>query len=176
MTRFNATWSAGIAFAAGFLVACGGSQLPGTRYPGEEQSFTVSRATASLLGSKLAGETFSSSRATSSCSGNVGSFHASGKARGPFPGSFTARGTMTASASPGAFSYHERFTLKSGSASIAGSAEIRSPDSGSPVFGCSKSGQMAFDAPIIFYRAKPLHAHGAGSAGLSGSTFDQDFQ
>jgi hypothetical protein len=128
-------------------------------------------------GSELSGEKFSSAKAASSCSSSSGSFEASGKASGPFPGTFTARGTVTVMVSTGAFTYHEHFEIKSGSRAIVGLAKSQAPSSGSPVFGCSRSGKMAFDAPIIQYRVKKSSARGSGSAGLSSNKkFDESFR
>ncbi len=119
--------------------------------------------------SNLSGERFSSSKAKSSCSGDAGNFTVSGKARGPFPGMFTARGKVS-----GVLIFHERFEIRSGSISISGSADSQA--SGTPTSGCSKSGKLSFDFPILQYRMHHPRASGMGYAALSGANFTQDFK
>jgi hypothetical protein len=121
------------------------------------------------IDSKLSGERFSSSSAKSSCSGSDGMFHVSGKARGPFTGTFTARGKVS-----GALVFHERFEIRSGSRSISGSADSQA--SGTPTSGCSKRGKLSFDFPILQYRTRNSNAFGMGYAVLSGANFLQGFE
>jgi hypothetical protein len=128
--------------------------------------------------SELSGETFSSAHATSACSTGSrysisGTFHASGKARGPLPGTFTARGQVKVSVTTLSFSEH--FRIRSGSQVIAGFA--RAPaSSGSPTFGCSRSHKLSFAVEQLHYRVKRSHAPGGAAADLSGSSFSEGFQ
>lgn len=121
------------------------------------------------VNSKLSGERFSSSKAKSSCSGNAGNFQVSGKARGPSPGTFTARGKLS-----GGLIFHEKFEIRSGSRSISGSADSQA--SGTPSSGCSKSGKLSFDFPILQYRTHHPNASGMGHAALFGAHFTQAFE
>lgn len=116
--------------------------------------------------SKLAGEEFSSDRARGSCSASPWSFHVSGKARGPFVGTFTARGELTPT-----LYFQETFQIRSGSKVTSGSAVSRA--SGTPSGGCSKSGKLGFDFPILQYRWR--HSTASGYAALSGTRFVQHF-
>lgn len=119
--------------------------------------------------SKLSGERFLPSKAKSSCSRDYGMFQASGKARGPFPGTFTARGTVN-----GALIFHETFKIRSGLKLISGSADSQA--SGSPTFGCSKSGKLSFDFPILNYREYHSKVSGVGYAALSNGYFTEGFE
>ncbi len=104
--------------AAAMLTGCGGSQPP--TGPLGVQNFT------------LTGETFSSDKAHSFCNeGRVVStfyitvdFKASGNARGPFPGEFTARGfaqiTVPRNPKKTAYVFHETFKVTSGSKEFSG--------------------------------------------------------
>lgn len=121
------------------------------------------------IDAKLSGERFSSSKAKSSCSGDAGTFQVSGKARGPFPGMFTARGKVS-----GALIFHERFEIRSGLRSISGSADSQA--SGTPTGGCSKRGKLSFDFPILQYRTHHQNISGMGYAALSGANFTQRFE
>ena len=121
------------------------------------------------LESKLSGERFSSSKAKSSCSADYGMFQASGKARGPYPGTFTARGTVN-----GSLIFHETFKIRSGTKLISGSAYSRA--SGSPTFGCSRSGELSFDFPILQYKERRSKRSGAGYAALSNADFVEGFE
>jgi hypothetical protein len=121
------------------------------------------------INSKLSGERFSSSNAKSSCSGSDGMFQVAGKARGPFMGTFTARGKVS-----GALVFHERFEIRSGARSISGSADSQA--SGTPTAGCSKRGRLSFDFPILQYRTRNSNAFGMGYAALSGANFLQSFE
>jgi len=121
------------------------------------------------IDSKLSGERFSSSKAKSSCSSDFGMFRASGKARGPYPGTFTARGTVNSS-----LIFHENFEIRSGTKLISGSANSQA--SGSPTFGCSKSGKLSFDFPILQYKEHHSKVSGAGYAGLSNADFVEGFE
>lgn len=128
--------------------------------------------------SELSGETFSSARATSHCSTGSkysisGTFSASGKARGPFPGTFIARGQVNVSITMLSFSEH--FRIRSGSQVIAGFASAPA-SSGSPTFACSKSSKLSFAVEQLLYRVKGAHAHGGAAADLSGRSFNEGFQ
>jgi hypothetical protein len=118
------------------------------------------------IDSKLSGERFSSNKARSDCSGSAGPFQVSGKARGPFPGTFTARGNLRG------LIFHEKFEIRSGSRSVLGSAHSKA--SGTPSGGCSKSGKLSFDFPILRYRVH--HSSGMGYAHLFGVNFAQGFR
>lgn len=124
---------------------------------------------ASSIDSKLSGERFSSSKAKSSCSGRPWTFQVSGKARGPLPGTFNARGTVSA-----ALVFEEKFEIRSGSKSFSGSADSQA--SGTPTAGCSKSGQLSFYFPILQYKERHSKVSGMGHAALSGATFTQGFE
>lgn len=121
------------------------------------------------IDSKLSGERFSSSKAKSSCSGDYGMFQESGKARGPYPGTFTARGTVN-----GSLIFHENFKIRSGTKLISGSANSQA--SGTPTFGCSKSGKLSFDFPILQYKERHSKVSGAGYAALSSANFVEGFE
>lgn len=121
------------------------------------------------VGSKLSGERFSSNRAKSSCSGSPWTFQVSGKARGPFPGTFTVQGTVSAD-----LTFREKFEIRSGSRSIYGSAYSQA--SATPSGGCSKSGQLSFDFPILQYRPRHSKSPKMGYAALSGPAFIQGFE
>jgi len=121
------------------------------------------------INAKLSGERFSSGKAKSSCSGSAGTFQGSGKARGPFPGTFTARGKLSSG-----LIYHENFEIRSGSRSISGSAD--SEASGTPAYGCSKSGKLSFDFPILRYREHHSKVSGYGYAALTGTQFVEGFE
>lgn len=119
--------------------------------------------------SKLSGERFSSNKAKSSCSGSPWTFQVSGKARGPFPGTFTARGTVSAD-----LIFQEKFEIRSGSRSISGSSYSQA--SATPSAGCSKNGRLSFDFPILQYEAQHPKSSGNGYAALSGAAFIQGFE
>lgn len=121
------------------------------------------------IGSKLSGERFSSNKAKSSCSGSPWAFQVSGKVRGPFPGTFTARGTVSAD-----LIFREKFEIRSASRSIYGSAYSQA--SATPSAGCSKSGQLSFDFPILQYKARHSKNTRMGYAALSGAAFIQGFE
>ena len=121
------------------------------------------------IDSKLSGERFFSSKAKSSCSGDYGMFQAAGKARGPYPGTFTARGTVN-----GKLIFHESFKIRSGAKLLSGSADSQA--SGSPTFGCSKSGKLSFDFPILQYKENHSKVSGAGYAALSNGDFVEGFE
>jgi hypothetical protein len=153
-------------FASVFVLAsCGGR----SDIMNSPVSTTPTLPSAWSIDSKLSGERFSSSKAKSSCSGNAGIFQVSGKARGPFPGTFTARGEVS-----GGLIFHERFEMRSGSRSISGSADSQA--SGTPSGGCSKSGKLSFDFPILQYRTHHPNASGMGHAALFGANFTQGFE
>ena len=153
-------------FASVFVLAsCGGR----SDIMNSPVSTTPTLPSAWSIDSKLSGERFSSSKAKSSCSGNAGIFRVSGKARGPFPGTFTTRGKVR-----GGLIFHERFEIRSGSRSISGSAD--SQPSGTPSGGCSKSGKLSFDFPILQYRTHHPNASGMGHAALFGANFTQGFE
>ncbi len=121
------------------------------------------------IDSRLSGERFSSSRVRSSCSGDYGMFRASGKARGPFQGTFTARGTVN-----GSLIFQENFKIWSGSKLISGTADSQA--SGTPTFGCSKNGKLSFDFPILQYKRRHSKVSGAGYAALSNAYFVEGFE
>jgi hypothetical protein len=121
------------------------------------------------IDSKLSGERFSSRKAHSSCSGYYGMFQASGKAHGPFPGTFTVRGTV----SPPLI-FRETFKLRSRSKFISGSADSQA--SGTPTYGCSRRGKLSFDFPILQYREHHSKASGTGHAALSNADFVEGFE
>lgn len=118
---------------------------------------------------KLSGERFSSNKAKSSCSGSLWAFQVSGKARGPFPGTFTARGAVSTD-----LIFNEKFEIRSGSRLISGSAYSQA--SATPSAGCSKSGQLSFDFPILQYKVHHSKLSGMGYAALSGAAFLQGFE
>jgi hypothetical protein len=126
----------------------------------------------------LRGERFSSTQATSQCSSGSrysisGTFHVSGKARGPFPGAFTARGQVKVSITTLKFSEH--FQIRSGSQVIAGFASAPA-SSGSPTFACSIRHKLSFAVEQLLYRVKGSHAVGGAAADLSGRSFSEGFQ
>lgn len=124
---------------------------------------------AQSVDSKLSGERFHSKKAHSHCSGYYGAFHASGTAEGPFPGTFTVRGTAS-----GPLILLETFKIRSGSKSISGSADSQA--SGTPTYGCSRRGKLSFDFPILQYKEHRSNVAGSGYASLSGADFVQGFQ
>jgi len=148
------------------LASCGGVQsgIANSAIPA-----TPALPSALRVDVKLSGERFSSSKAKSSCSGSAGTFQASGKAKGPFPGTFSARGQVSEG-----LIFHEKFEIRSGSVAIYGSAYSQA--SGSPTSGCSKSGKLSFDFPILQYRERHSKASGTGYAALSGANFGQGFE
>jgi len=105
----------------------------------------------------------------SSCSGDYGTFHASGKAQGPFQGTFTARGTVN-----GSLIFHENFKIRFGSKLISGTANSQA--SGTPTYGCSKSGKLSFDFPILQYKKRHSKVSGVGYAALSNAYFVEGFE
>jgi hypothetical protein len=121
------------------------------------------------IGAKLFGERFSSNKAKSSCSGSPWTFQVAGKARGPFPGTFTARGTVSAD-----LIFQEKFEIRSGAGSISGSAYSQA--SATPSAGCSKRGKLSFDFPILQYKEHHSKVSGMGDAALSGAIFIQGFE
>jgi hypothetical protein len=147
------------------LASCGGRNA----IMNSPVSTTPTLPSAWSVDAKLSGERFSSSKAKSSCSGDTGVFHVSGKAQGPFRGTFDARGKVS-----GALIFHERFEIRSASRSISGSADSQA--SGTPTGGCSKSGKLSFDFPIMQYRTHHPNASGMGYAALSGANFAQGFE
>jgi hypothetical protein len=161
--------------SAAVLVGCGvdSAAIPSSpAMPGH--ALSVARPS-----SPLAGETLSSAHATSECSSGSsysisGTFHVSGKARGPFPGTFTARGQVNVSIRTLSFSEH--FQIRSASRTISGSASAP-PSSGSPTFACSKSGKLGFTVEQLVYRVKKVfRARGSAEADLSGGSFKESFQ
>lgn len=70
--------------------------------------------------------------------------------------------------------FHEKFEIRSDTRSISGSAESQA--SGSSTSGCTKSGKLSFDFPILQYRAQHSKASGMGYAALSGAQFTQGFE
>lgn len=149
-------------FAILLLASCGGrSDLTNSLAPANATLPSVLSA-----GSSLSGERFSSSKATSSCNASGGTFEVSGKAGGPFPGTFTAHGRMSE-----ALIFHEKFAIRSGSSTITGSAESQA--SATPTGGCSNSGVLSFDFPILHYRGHD--GAGTGYAVLQGTKFLQAF-
>ena len=162
-------------FATGVLIAGCGGPNPHINAPGSTSSIPSSLEAAHT---RLSGEKFASSRATSKCSGDplTGTFRASGKARGPLPGTFTAHGNIVVSSSGAEIAYNERFKIQSNSTTISGSARIINGSSGSPVVGCSKNGKLSFDMPILQYRVKGSQQPGAGWSNFSGGVFTEAFQ
>jgi hypothetical protein len=159
-------------FAAALLEGCNSNSVP-------FETPTALSAAPNPAGrddSRMSNETFASKDASSSCTGQgsviTGSFHASGIASGPFPGTFTLRGHLSVGLQ--SLDFHEHFRIVSGSHLISGSATI--PDSsGSPVFGCSKRGVLSFYATNLTYETKKPHASGSGYASLSGKQFGETF-
>jgi hypothetical protein len=162
----HATWGGIALFASVFVLASCGERSDVMNSP---VSTTPTRPSVWSIDSRLSGERFSSAKATSSCSGSAGIFQVSGKARGPFPGTFTARGKLS-----DGLIFHERFEIRFGSGSISGSAG--SAASGTPSAGCSKSGKLSFDFPILQYRTHHPKASGMGHASLFGANFTQGFE
>jgi len=148
------------------LASCGGVQSDLTNSAVSTAPTLLSALSVDL---KLSGEQFSSSKAKSSCSSGGGTFQASGKAKGPFAGTFTVRGQVSE-----ALIFREKFEIRSGSRSIYGTSY--SEASGSPVSGCSKSGRLSFDFPILKYRERHPKGSGTGYAALSGANFTQGFE
>lgn len=174
MNAFRIRRRAASAVAMAFILsACSAADQP-IGSPRSADSFLSSIGPARA---GLSGEKFTSSKVVSKCSAEplTGTFQASGKARGPFPGTFTARGEVKV-VSGAVIVYHERFEIHSGSKTISGSAKTINGDSGSPVAGCSKTGQLSFDMPIIQYQVKQLHNHGSGWSNLSQAKFSEAFQ
>jgi len=157
-----------VSVAAAMLSGCGGQRDMQQPLPN-----ALTR-----LNSELSNETFSSAHATSRCSSDStysisGTFSASGKARDPFPGTFTAHGQVNVSITMLSFSEH--FRIRSGSQVIAGFASA-SASTGSPTFACSKSSKLSFAVEQLLYRVKGSHARGGAAADLSGRSFNEGFQ
>jgi hypothetical protein len=164
----------GICAAMAMLAGCAGSQVP------IGAPLIAPSASSVHPSSELSGERLSSAKATSSCSSKysfsiTGSFHASGKARGPFSGKFTARGRVNVTFKT--ISFDEHFKIRSGSQTIAGFARF-SNASGSPTFGCSKksNGKLSFSLSDLRYRVKHSHAHGSASSSLYRGSFSESFK
>lgn len=167
----------GLCAAVGPLAGCGRAQQPITA-PNAVWPSSARPATAERPNATLSGEKFSADGASSTCSSKssfsiAGTFHASGKARGPYPGKFTAHAKIKVTLTT--LSFREEFQIRSGSQLISGVASIPS-SFGSPTFACSKSGQLGFAVDDLRYRAKRLHAHGSGGASLYSGRFDESFQ
>jgi hypothetical protein len=157
------------------LAGCGTAQSPDAPIAGGASSLLPGRA--GPLHSKLSGEVFSSRRVTSTCSSKTqysisGTFQASGKAGGPYPGNFTAHGHANVTLTKTVLVEH--FQVRSGSLVIGGIAKI--PNTfGSPSFACSRSGELSFDVINLRYRVKSPHARGSAEASL-GRRLLQEFQ
>lgn len=129
--------------------------------------------------SELSGEKFSSTETRSRCSSKgqfsiAGTFHASGDASGPFPGTFSARGKVAVTLKT--LSFREHFQIRSGSNVLFGFARL--PNSyGSPTFACTKksNGELGFTVINLRYRVKQSQARGNASSDLYDGSFTESF-
>src|SRR5580704_16140174 len=103
----------GLAAAVAMLVGCAGSQSPIGAPLTAPNAATMPQTL--HPNSELSGETFSATKTRSSCSSKgqfsiAGTFHASGDASGPFPGTFSARGKVDVTLKT--LSFREHFQIR----------------------------------------------------------------
>ena len=156
------------------LTACGGSQI-GTSQTREQALPFVVRTNAT----SLHGESFSSDNGADKCittpAGPYADFKATGKASGPFPGTFRASGKVMHMeiGSNRNYYFNESFEIKSGSQTISGTAHREGKPGKWISFAC-RPGHGDFALTGAHYRA--AHSQpGETSATLSKPNFKQTF-
>jgi hypothetical protein len=127
MTISKVCRAVGISAAAAILAGCVGIHSIVPQAPMQAPSVTSRNALGSASPSyiqgdgMLKGEKFLSRKASNSCGSGLGAgflkFRATGKASGPFPGTFTLSGKAV----NGGRYFNETFTIKSGAQTISGS-------------------------------------------------------